>query len=93
MRDNVHDLTVPVELLIEAATGFNEPEVTETYVCLIQIILSNKQRFCFQDVTGITKTRLPQIHIYTKQEQYEDLRAYLKQAWKQFLRRPIPVVY
>lgn len=36
---------------------------------------------------------LPKMRIYTKQEQYEDLRAYLKQAWKEFLKRPIPVVH
>lgn len=36
---------------------------------------------------------LPQIRMYTKQEQYEDLRAYLKQAWKEFLKRPIPTAY
>lgn len=44
MRDEVHDLTVPVELLIEAATGYNEPEITETYVCVMRIIFSDKQR-------------------------------------------------
>ena len=44
MRDEVHDLTVPVELLIEAATGYNEPQITETYVCVMRIIFSDKQR-------------------------------------------------
>lgn len=34
MPENAHGLTVPLELLIEAATGFNEPEPTETYVCI-----------------------------------------------------------
>ncbi|CAF3383316.1 unnamed protein product [Rotaria sp. Silwood1] len=38
-------------------------------------------------------THLPQLRIYTKQERYEDLRAYLKQAWKEYLKRPIPTVY
>ncbi|CAF1575190.1 unnamed protein product [Adineta ricciae] len=38
-------------------------------------------------------TQLPQLRMYTNQERYEDLRAYLKQAWKEFRKRPIPTVY
>ncbi|CAF3379761.1 unnamed protein product [Rotaria socialis] len=43
--------------------------------------------------SSCSKTHLPQLRICTKQERYEDLRAYLKQAWKEFLKRPIPAVY
>ncbi|CAF1332490.1 unnamed protein product [Adineta steineri] len=38
-------------------------------------------------------TNLSQLQMYSKQERYEDLRAYLKQAWKVFRKRPIPSVY
>lgn len=41
----------------------------------------------------VCQTQLPQLRIYTNQERYEDLRAYLKQAWKEFRKRPIPSVY
>lgn len=36
-RDNdAKESIVPLELLIEAATGINEPEQTDTFVCFIR---------------------------------------------------------
>ena len=37
MPETAHELTVPLELLIEAATGYNEPEPTDTYVRIMRI--------------------------------------------------------
>ncbi|CAF0826170.1 unnamed protein product [Rotaria sp. Silwood1] len=39
-----------------------------------------------------SKISLPPIHIYSVQEQYEDLRDTLKQAWKSFHKRSIPTI-
>ncbi|CAF0873630.1 unnamed protein product [Adineta steineri] len=42
---------------------------------------------------SLAASRLPPIHIYSKEERYENLKISLKQKWKDFIKRPIPTVY
>jgi hypothetical protein len=38
MVDDGGEAIVPIDLLVEAATGFHEPISTETFVCTIRFI-------------------------------------------------------
>ncbi len=38
MTGDVNESNVPVELLIEAGTGVNEPLPTDQYVCVIKFV-------------------------------------------------------
>ncbi|CAF2902090.1 unnamed protein product [Rotaria sp. Silwood2] len=70
-----NETIVPVEqLLVNLGNTLNEP--ISTYSTNISSYSS--------------RISLPPIYIYSKQEQYEELQATLKQAWRSFHKRPIP---
>ena len=94
MSNNDEASSSPIHLLIDAGTRSSEtineqPIVSETLFFDLKNSFSN----IFQSIFANSTTSLPQLRVYTKQEQYEDLRAYLKQAWREFNRRPIPTLY
>ncbi|CAF0882557.1 unnamed protein product [Rotaria sordida] len=69
--------TLPVEqLLVNQGNKLDEP---------ISMYTPNSSLYS-------ARISLPPMYIYTKQQQYEDTQANLKEAWKNFHKRPIPII-
>ncbi|CAF4127721.1 unnamed protein product [Rotaria sp. Silwood2] len=80
---------------VSSSTSGDDNEPTVPVETLVEATSSMNEPLSTHPISASSSstTHLPQLRMYTKQERYEDLRAYLKQAWKEYLKRPIPTVY